>query len=60
MARWLKVNKKKWDALLKELNNYLKQKIDFIPTEKPWHYVVRVCRRRKIDSNEERAMIRMC
>jgi hypothetical protein len=40
--------KKKWDNLLKDLNNELKNKIDFIPTEKPWHYVVRVCRRRRI------------
>jgi len=48
LARWLKLPKKKWDNLLKDLNNESKNKIDFIPTEKPWHYVVRVCRRRRI------------
>ncbi len=46
--------------MLKDLNNELKNKIDFIPTEKPWHYVVRVCRRRRIEPPEEQAMIRMC
>ena len=45
---------------MKDISNELKNKIDFIPTEKPLHYVIRVCKKRKIEPPEQQAMIKMC
>lgn len=50
---------KDWKDLIKEMNNILKFKIDFVPIMKPKHVIIRVCRRRKIRHEEEKAMIEM-
>lgn len=51
---------KDWKDLIKEMNIVLKFKIDFVPIMKPKHVIIRVCRKRKIKMEEERAMIEMC
>lgn len=50
---------KDWKELIKEMTNVLKFKIDFVPVMKPPHVIIRVCRKRKIRHEEEKAMIEM-
>lgn len=42
------------------MNIALKFKIDFVPIMRPKHVIIRVCRRRRIRNDEEKAMIEMC
>jgi len=48
-----------WRDVVRELNNFLKDKIEFIPVTQAKHMIMRVCRKRKIRAAEERAMIEM-
>ena len=48
-----------WKDVVRELNNFLKDKIEFIPVTMAKHVLLRVCRRRKIRAAEERAMVEM-
>lgn len=42
------------------MNQLLKFKIDFVPIVKPKHIIIRVCKRRKIAMEQQKAMIEMC
>jgi hypothetical protein len=55
----LSLSLKDWKELIKEMNILLKFKIDFVPIMRPRHVIIRVCRRRRIRLEEERAMIEM-
>jgi hypothetical protein len=48
-----------WKDVIRELNNFLKDKIEFIPVTQAKHVILRVCRKRKIRAAEEKAMIEM-
>ena len=54
--KWLKISREDWRKIVKEMNSLLAQKIDFIPVEKTWHYTLRVCKKRKVPFEEEKAM----
>lgn len=56
----MKTSREEWRKIVKELNSLLAQKIDFVPIERTWHYTLRVCRKRKISFEEEKAMKDMC
>ena len=60
ICKVLSLSLKDWKDLIKEMNILLKFRIDFVPIMRPKHVIIRVCRRRRIRMEEERAMIEMC
>jgi hypothetical protein len=60
ISKVLGLSLRDWKELIKEMNIVLKFKIDFVPVMKPKHVIIRVCRKRKIRHEEERAMVEMC
>jgi hypothetical protein len=60
LCKILSIKAKVWKDLVKLMNVRLRNRIDFVPMVKPMHLIIRVCGRRRIRRNEERAMIEMC